>query len=129
MPNFTTTLHSLLKNFSIPVIIRFFILLCILSRFLLYGSDSNAQVSGGFQFDLLDKKDAQKNRENLLRNQEIFWRKKVIQQEILRKEMERIRFETNKIINEISKLIKGEGQLPVSLTLGNLAIPKSTTST
>ena len=110
MPNFANILNSLLQNFSTPVIRRFFIRLLILSSFLLYGSDSTAQVSGGFQLDLLDKKDAQKNREKLLRNQEIFWGKKLIRQEILLKEMERIRVETNKIMKEISKLIKGEGK-------------------
>ena len=82
----------------------------ILSSFLLYGSDITAQVNGDFQFDPLDKKGAQKNREKRLRNQEIFWAKKVIRQEILLKEMERIRVETNKIMKEISKLINGEGQ-------------------
>ena len=110
MPNFANILNSLLQNFSTPVIRRFFIRLLILSSFLLYGSDSTAQVSGDFQFDPLDKKGAQKNREKRLRNQEIFWAKKVIRQEILLKEMERIRVETNKIMKEISKLIKGEGQ-------------------
>ena len=110
MPNFANILNSLLQNFSTPVIRRFFIRLLILSSFLLYGSDITAQVSGDFQFDPLDKKGAQKNREKSLRNQEIFWVKKVIRQEILVKEMERIRVETNKIMKEISKLIKGEGQ-------------------
>ena len=110
MPNFANILNSLLQNFSTPVIRRFFIRLLILSGFLLYGSDITAQVNGDFQFDPLDKKGAQKNREKSLRNQEIFWVKKVIRQEILVKEMERIRVETNKIMKEISKLIKGEGQ-------------------
>ena len=110
MPNFANILNSLLQNFSTPVIRRFFIRLLILSSFLLYGSEITAQVSGGFQFDPLDKKGTQKNREELLRNQEIFWVKKLIRQEILLKEMERIRVETNKIMKEISKLIKGEGQ-------------------
>ena len=110
MPNFANILNSLLQNFSTPVIRRFFIRLLILSSFLLYGSKITAQVSGGSQFDPLDKKGAQKNREDLLRNQEIFWVKKVIRQEILLKEMERIRVDTNKIMKEISKLINGEGQ-------------------
>ena len=110
MPNFANILNSILQNFSTPVIRRFFIRLLILSSFLLYGFDITAQVSGDFQFDPLDKKGAQKNREKLLRNQEIFWVKKVIRQEILLKEMERVRVETNKIMKEISKLIKGEGQ-------------------
>ena len=110
MPNFANILNSLLQNFSTPVIRRFFIRLLILSSFLLYGSDITAQVNGDFQFDPLDKKGAQKNREKSLRNQETFWVKKVIRQEILLKEMERIRVETNKIMKEISKLIKGEGQ-------------------
>ena len=110
MPNFANILNSLLQNFSTPVIRRFFIRLLILSSFLLYGSEITAQVSGGFQFDPLDKKGTQKNRKELLRNQEIFWVKKVIRQEILLKEMERIRVETNKIMEEISKLINGEGQ-------------------
>ena len=110
MPNFANILNSLLQNFSTPVIRRFFIRLLILSSFLLYGSDITAQVNGDFQFDPLDKKGTQKNREKSLRNQETFWVKKVIRQEILLKEMERIRVETNKIMKEISKLIKGEGQ-------------------
>ena len=110
MPNFANILNSFIQIFSIPVIIRYFILLCTLYSFLLYGSDSTAQVSGGFQFNPLDKKEAQKNREKLMRNQENFWGKKVIQQEILRKEMKRIRVETKKIMKEISRLIKGEGQ-------------------
>jgi len=110
MPNFANILNSLLQNFSTPVIRRFFIRLLILSSFLLYGSDITAQVSGGFQFNPLGKKGAQKNREKFLRNREIFWVKKVIQQEILLKKMERIRVETNKIMKEISKLINGEGQ-------------------
>jgi len=110
MPIFANKLNSLLPKFSAPVIRNFFFLLCILSSFLLYGYDSTAQVSEGFPFDPLDKKDSQKNREKLLRNHEIFPEKKVKQREILRKEMKRIRVETNKIMKEISNLIEGEGQ-------------------
>lgn len=108
MPNFTNILNSLLQISSTPVIRRFFILLCILSRFLLYGSDSSAQVSGGFQFDRLDKIEIQRNKGKTLRDQGTLRENRLVRYEILLEKMKKIRLKTQKLMREISMAMRGE---------------------
>ena len=101
MPNFPNILNSFPAIFRPPIIRTLFMMLCILSWVFLFGSDISAQITQDLQFIPLDK-------EELLRDQKIFQEKKIMQQEIFRQEMERIRVKTKILMKEISEAMKGE---------------------